>query len=426
MNAVIDPTELAAGIENYPNHKAPDSIKGIFDQRFADIAINDKMSKELISMMYNFINKNDEHVKFFGGNLTGVSRIKFTSADKNELLIDLLDLDVDSIRQEVLQVPGVNADWIISTDIFNMTCQYLVHLFFNNDMAAKKKVDTMIAVLMLLHFKLLGSILHQFFPYRVDERLAMATYAAMSMKFALKRLGTWYKVLDERCHDIIAHDSIHLTTIKRFNDTEAIRYMIQDIQNRMRIRAKKIHATMRIVADQDKRMLTVSGTVNLDGEVIVREVSRNTAAYSKYLDRIILSEREFIKPELITVIAAEMKSMPEVPLEDTLRDIVRRATKKDRQLDDLKTQLLGHLFDQMSQNPDLAKAMKDPALFLNKLKYIYMASRSNDPAVLKLRDLSTKIVTKAVKIRTTATIASIRTGLLLYIVLRTLTMKKYS
>lgn len=416
-------TDVSAGLEAYGTSSA--TIKEIFDRHLKHLTIDNKLGKKLSAEMYSFINKNDEHIRFFGGNLTGTYRIKFTSTDKNEILIHLLDLDADAVRHEVLQVEGVNSDWIISTDIFNMTMQYLVHCFYNTDMPTKNKMDAMIAVLMLLHFKLLGSILHQFFPYRVDERLAMATYAAMSMKFALKRLGTWYRAIDERCQDVIAHDSPHLSTIKRFNETEAIRYMIQDIQNRMRIRAKKIHAMMRMVADQDKRMQTVSGTVTLDGVVVVREINRSTAEYSKYLNRIVLSEREFIKDELITVIAAEMKSMPEVPLNDTLKAIVQRAMKKDKQFEELKSLMLAHLFEEMAHNPDLASAMKDPALFLNKLKYLYQSSKTTDPDVLKMRDLATKMVIKAVKIRTAATIASIRTGLQLYIVLRMLTMKKY-
>ena len=166
-------------------------------------------------------------------------------------------------------------------------------------------------------------------------------------------------------------------------------------------------------------------SVTLDGEVIVREITRSTAEYSKYLNKIVLSEREFIKEELIVVIASEMKSMPEVPLMDTLKAVVGRAVKRDKQFEELKTLMLAHLFEEMSHNPELSRAMKDPALFLNKLKYLYQSSKTTDPDVLRMRDLATRIVIKSVKIRTAATIASIRTGLQLYIVLRMLTQKHY-
>lgn len=404
-----------------------DSIKAIYAEEAKHVVFNDRLAKRITDMMYGFVNRDEESIKFFGGNLTGTHRIKFTNADKNELLIDILDIDYENIRKQVLKVPGVNADWIVSTDVFNMTCQWMTYQLYNSNLNAKKRHDTMVNTIMILHFKLLGSILHQFFPYRVDERLAMATYAAMSLKFALKRLGTWYASLEERSEDVISPKSIHLNTIKNFDDTEEIRYMIQDIQNRLRIRVKKIHATMRMVADQDKRMMTVSGTVNLDGEVVVREVSRNTSMYTKYLDRIVLNRDEFIKAGLVSVVSSEMgRSMPQVPLEDTLDYFVSASIKRDKNAEALRTMITTHLFQELSKDPDLARAMNDHALFINKLKLIYMASRSSDPLVLKMRDTATKITMKAVKIRTAATIAAIRTGLILYTVLRILTMKKYS
>ena len=400
------------------------SIKAIYAEEAKHVVINDRLAKRITDMMYGFANRDEETIKFLGGNLTGTYRIKFTNADKNELMIDILDIDYENIRKQVLKLPDVNADWIVSTDVFNMTCQWVTYMLYNSNLNAKKRHDTMVNIMMILHFKLLGSILHQFFPYRVDERLAMATYAAMSLKFALKRLGTWYASLEERCEDVISPKSIHMNVIKNFEGTEEIRYMIQDIQNRLRIRVRKIHATMRMVADQDKRMMTVSGTVNLDGEVVVREVARNTSAYTKYLDRIILNEREFFKEELAVIIVSEVKC-PKTPLEDVIKYFVSASIKRDKNAELLRSTITANLFQELSDDHDLARAMKDHALFINKLKYIYMASRSSDPLVLKLRDLATKITMKATKIRTTATIASIRTGLMLYVVLRMLTKNKY-
>lgn len=400
------------------------SIKAIYAEEAKHVVINDRLAKRITDMMYGFANRDEETIKFLGGNLTGTYRIKFTNADKNELMIDILDIDYENIRKQVLKLPDVNADWIVSTDVFNMSCQWVTYMLYNSNLNAKKRHDTMVNIMMILHFKLLGSILHQFFPYRVDERLAMATYAAMSLKFALKRLGTWYASLEERCEDVISPKSIHMNVIKNFEGTEEIRYMIQDIQNRLRIRVRKIHATMRMVADQDKRMMTVSGTVNLDGEVVVREVARNTSAYTKYLDRIILNEREFFKEELAVIIVSEVKC-PKTPLEDVIKYFVSASIKRDKNAELLRSTITAHLFQELSDDHDLARAMKDHALFINKLKYIYMASRSSDPLVLKLRDLATKITMKATKIRTTATIASIRTGLMLYVVLRMLTKNKY-
>ncbi|MNR52451.1 hypothetical protein D3C85_1723040 [compost metagenome] len=55
-----------------------------------------------------------------------------------------------------------------------------------------------------------------------------------------------------------------------------------------------------------------------------------------------------------------------------------------------------------------------------------MASRMVDPTLLKMRDLADTIVNKSSTSKNKAMQASLRTGLQLYIVLRTFTMNYYS
>ena len=140
------------------------SIKAIYAEEAKHVVINDRLAKRITDMMYGFANRDEETIKFLGGNLTGTYRIKFTNADKNELMIDILDIDYENIRKQVLKLPDVNADWIVSTDVFNMTCQWVTYMLYNSNLNAKKRHDTMVNIMMILHFKLLGSILHQFFP----------------------------------------------------------------------------------------------------------------------------------------------------------------------------------------------------------------------------------------------------------------------
>ena len=61
-----------------------------------------------------------------------------------------------------------------------------------------------------------------------------------------------------------------------------------------------------------------------------------------------------------------------------------------------------------------------------RLRNQLMASRSSDPTVLKLREWTEKLVRNAVKTRNQPVIASVRTGVLLYVALRTLTKSYYS
>lgn len=402
------------------------TIAAVFEHHCKDLKVNDKFVNALTSLMYGFVHKNDEHAEFFGGNLTGVQKVRFLTSDQNDLLIDMLDLDPQAVKKDVFTVPGVNEEWKRSTDVYNLACQWLSHVIFNSSLSQKKKDEGLFAIFMLIHFKLLSSLLQHNFRYPVDPQLAKATFAALSMKFALKRHGSWYKSLEERSKDIYSKSSIHIKTIELFKDTEAIRYMIQDIQNRIRIRIRKIWATMAMVIEQDKRRLSVTGSVSLDGGMSPRDVMRNTSKYTKYAKTIVLSDREFIKQELITLLVrSHLRTMPEAPFIAVLHYFVSQSGRNDPKSVQLLDNTLIYVFEQMSKNPDLGRALKDPDYFLTKLRNIYTSSKSTEPELLGIRALADEIVTSAVKIKTAATIASLKTGLMLYIALRVLSKSTY-
>ena len=63
---------------------------------------------------------------------------------------------------------------------------------------------------------------------------------------------------------------------------------------------------------------------------------------------------------------------------------------------------------------------------LSRLRGVYMSSRSTDPILIDLRERTEKIVEIATNNKNPSNLASTRTGVLLYIVLRTFTMKHYA
>ena len=64
-------------------------------------------------------------------------------------------------------------------------------------------------------------------------------------------------------------------------------------------------------------------------------------------------------------------------------------------------------------------------LVLVKMRAIYMSSRSIQDDLVEVRELASEITEDAVTSRNASVKASVRTGLLLYLVLRSLTMKHY-
>lgn len=393
---------------------------------FGDLAVDQALFKTLHEYSSEFVNRNEEHIRFFGGNLLGVHQVRFKASDKNTFLDEILNLDEYDIREAILKLPSIKEHWIRATDVMNLSCLYLTHVIYNIQnakLSPKDKEKAMIDTLMILHFKFFGSILAHYFNYPADEKTALATYAALSKKFAIKQYGNWYNVFENRCQDIVAANSIHRETLTRFDDDAAIIYMITDTQGRLKSIVKKIYAVFELVRTQNAKILSTGGTVVLDGKSIVKDVARSYTPYRRYLQEIINERGRFIKSELVEVIGSAMHTMPEKLLHDALNYMVDNQNDKD--VVALLDETLLHAFDYLANDRRAQDKFSDLAGMIAKLRAIYMSSRSSDPSLLKMRSLGEKILKKVMVGRSVAVIASVRTGLMLYIVLRTFSMKHY-
>jgi hypothetical protein len=405
---------------------AKQNILTVFEEECKHVAIDAKLLKRVHAYKASFANRNEDHVRFFGGNLLGVYPIRFKTSDRIEWIDDVLSINDDVIRDRIIALPTVDESWVRGTDVMNLSCVYLVHAIYTSRLSAKDKDQGMMDVLMVFHYKLLTSLMAHFFKYPADEGVALAVYAALSKKFALKQYGNWQAMLEARCRDIIDSNSIHLRTIQRFDDDAAIQYMITDIQGRLRGIIKKLWIVFDTVRAQDARILSVGGTIELDGKQVVRDMARNYVPYKRYLHEIAGDRTRFIKPELIQVIGNAMHTMPDKLLADTLEYVCanyKSASGKD--IETLLDETLLHAFEYLHHDDSSFIRSNDLTTLITKLRAVYMSSRSTDPSLMKMRDLSERIVRKAIKSKNPSTIAAVRTGLMLFITTRTFAMRHY-
>lgn len=402
------------------------NVKSVMDNHCKHLKLDASFAKEVHKYTHGWLNKNEDHIQFFGGNLLGVHTIRFTSSDRNGWLDELLGIDEGDVRRDVVSLPSIDENWKRGTDVVNLSCVYLVHRVYNSTLPIKVKEQLMVDLLLIMQFKLFSSLMAHFFRYPADEAVALATYAALSKKYAIKQAGNWYNVLLERAKDVISSASIHHQTIVKFNDDAAIMYMITDIQGRLRSIVKNLWVVFDKVRTQDAKIMQVGGMVNLDGKMVVRDVARNFTPYMRYLREIIQDANTFIKPELIEIIASAQHTMPAELLNQALLYMSDAAKSSNKDVDDLLNETMLHAFAYLSKDRRAQEAMGDLGSLIAKLRALYMASRSSDPALLKMRTLGERILKKAVKSKSSSTLAAVRTGLFLYIVLRTFAKGHYS
>lgn len=411
------------------------NVKSLFDAECADLKIDRKFLRDLQTYRQNFANKNEDHVAFFGGHLMGVQDVRFTKTDRIEWFTSVLgDIDEDGLQEELLKletlVPDPKKIRYVSTDVMNLSCLWVVHALYRSNLPEKDKQQGMMDALLVLQYKFITSILAYWFPNKADEAVAVATYARLPKKYKLKELGSWGKLLEYRAEQNLIKDSPHHKnkTFQNFNDDFNIIYMVNDIQGRIKGYLKNIRDEFEIVRrDPSALIRSTSNTgVNIDGEVVVRDRKNTYATYRSYLESTMADRNSFIIRELVEIVASTMPKLPLHNMVQCLEYMAKNSSKikGDPNVVRLVDLTLEHLFDFIASNRSSINT-KDIAGVLSKLRNLYTASRANNDLLLEMRDVGEKVVMKAVKTKNANLVKSIRTGAILYLVARCLTINYY-
>jgi hypothetical protein len=405
-----------------------DSIKSIFEEECAHIKIDKILLKKVSVMEASFVNKKQEHIEFFGGSLTGVQTVRFTDDDRDKLFIDILEVDDHILEDRLHALKDIEASRIISSDVFNLSCIWLIHAFDNSKLLdEEQRNEGKLRVCLYLQYKFLTSILFRFFRYPADPEVAAATYAQLSYKYVLKQQGSWGGALKFRANEVIAMHSIWATTIKKLDDDYRVVQMLNDVQGRVKDMLKNIMALHMKVSEQGTRISSNKALVETDGEIVLKDKTKNIGIYTRYIRSIIPDKNSFIRQELVDVVANAMLTMPPKLLVQTLEWCSTNYRHLDNNIVEEATDLImEYSFDYLSEHKELLRSKGDLVTFITKLRGSYMSSRSTDEKLMRIRDLSEQIVNNATKTKNESVIASVRTGFMLYINLRAFCRSHYS
>lgn len=409
------------------------NVKFLFEEYCGHVEINTAFVRKLQAYRQNFANKNEDHVTFFGGNLMGVQEVKFLPSDRARWFEELLDIDDAGLQDELITLKTLVPDPLrirfVSTDVMNLSCLWLCHKIANSTKLPNNlREAAMIDCLLVLEYKFITSILAYWFPHRADEAVAVATYARLTKKFKLKEVGSWGALLLYLAEHMLGKTSPHYKpqTIEKFTNDYDIVYMVNDIQGRIKDYLKNIRDEFEIVRrDPNASIRTTSNTVTIDGEVLVKNKKNVYSTYRRYINEVMSDKNSFIVPELTNIVVGSMPKLPYKNMLDTLTYMTQNVGMRgDSNVNKLTDLVLEHLFEFLATNRATVNTA-DIASVLGKLHNLYKASRAANPLLLQIRDVGTKVVRKSVKTRNEALVSSIRTGVILYVVLRTVTMNHY-
>lgn len=410
-----------------------DLLKRVFDAECSGVVIDAKFITLLTNYMNRLVYKNDEHTRFFGGILIGVERVKYLDSDRNDWFFDILKQDeyvlTDAIKDRAGTVSSIREQWEVSGDTMNLSCVWLCEKIYNSSLSQKLKDEGMTAVLFVLQFKFFTSRLNQHFKYPLSPAVAEAIVKNMSMRYDVKQAGTWLGYFMQRCNTYLQPTWKYRDVIRKMDDDEDVVQMLNAVQGTIRETLKDIYRIFLMVKDQKQSIHIKGNMIEHDGEEALRDLSQGHNSYRTYLLSIVGDQTNFIKAELIDVISGLMANMSPKHLETTLIWLSSGAnlgsSKEIRQfLEDTLVHAFNYLSD--SDNRVVMKNTSDLPGMLAALRGAYMSSRSTDPLLMKLREKCERYAKKATGNKSEAVLAGIRTGVLLYIVLRTMTKRHYT
>ena len=405
-----------------------DIIKRVFEKECGDLKIDNKLVKRLSQFTNEFINKNEEHVNFFGSNLLGVYTARYLPSDKDHWFADVLDIDDTSLTDQLHDLDEINSEYKRISDVVNLTSIWLTYKVLNSkELSTSNKQKAMVDIIFMLQVKFLTSVLSYYIKYPTDPEVAQAVYESLSLKFGLRQHGSWGAFLLARSEEIVSKQSIHYPTFQRFDNTDAIFYAITDIQGRIKEVVKKMMGLLIEINNNKGRIVTTASTVEINGEVILKDKKNNYSKYIRYIHMNITDKPTFIRTEVVKIVADAMHTMPERLLLDTLSYCsINYGQRNSDEIGELIDEVLLHAFEFLNKNKNLVNKTMDLPLITTRLRSLYMASRMSDPSLIKAKDLADSIVSKSVNAKNKAILSSLRTGLELYIVLRAFTMDYYS
>lgn len=402
------------------------SLKELFDEHLGRIKFNQALANEFYRFQVEFVNKNEDHMAFFGGKMLGVQVVRFTEQDYTKFF-DIIDLDRDRVKYEIVNyVDAIPESWKVANDVFSETCMYLIHRFLTSPlMSEERRERAALDVALTFNYRWIAALIRDYFRFPADPKLAQATYANLSQRFLIKKLGSWQEVMTYRANEMIAKEGLHRQTFLRYNDDGEIVRALNDSQGRIRDMVKNVYAEMvKAHNSGDKIHMTGSTTIDSDGVDVIKDRVHGLESYTNYLLSVIPDRNSFIKQELVQVIVQVMYTMQERGFVKVLDWISLNIATKP-QVEEFVRLTLIHSFNYLSEHGSILKNTKDLAGLLAKLKGIYNSSRSSDEDLLKLRDLGTSLIGESIGKTNEQTVAAIRTGILLYICLRAYTKHHY-
>lgn len=392
----------------------------VFDKHFKDAKIDRVFIERVYRYQVAFLNRDAEHLAFFGSNLIGVHVIRFRVADILKFFKDVCDVDYNAIKKDLSEVSTVVQEYKITSDPMNLTIMYLIHRILTSPKLSESQRERGAYDMALIFFyRCIAIRQSDYFHFPADPKIAQAAYAQLSNMYLIKREGTWRGVMEYRAKRLLEKKGLHYEALVSFTDDGAITYAISDSENRIRNLYNQYYKVFHKAYTEGSRINSTSSTmIDADGEEKIREKVKSTEQYVNYIRTAILDKHGFVRIDLIKAIIDINTNTSQRTLTATLEWLSDHygETKYHKRIDDWLNLIIVHSFHLLQQAD--ATDTRDYPSMLTLLKNLYLSTRSSDKELMEIRKIGDELIKAANGSVNKSLAMATRTATILYITLR--------
>lgn len=407
------------------------NLKEIFDE-YCHVSIDKKFLERITKWRNKFYSKNSEHVGFFSSASFGLYIPKWTSEEDDEWLTEIIGIDEEEVADYVYELPSINKDFQVSSNILSISFIYLMHKATINKSLSSADNDKVRKTLMeVLVARYMTSIMYKYF-YRgkTSPEVSTEVFERLSKRFDLKVAGNWKNWIEMKAEGFVLGDDqrqdakyAKQEVFQRFEDELVVR-KLNSIKSQLNKAAIEINSVFRqVLEDQDKIASKSALSMSVDG-LYLADLVRDQTKYLHYQDAIFIDKNTFIKEDLLAVIEQSMPTISSNIFRGALEWILdnQMESKYKRKIMEVRHDILIYAI----------QLIKDENLHTNdlvqvgyRLRQNILSGKNNDRTVLKVRKMIDEFIVKFRPQSKGKLVSLERSAIMIYIVLRTLAMNYY-
>lgn len=399
------------------------SAKEVFDAN-TRFKVDNGFCNKVLMFVVNFINFNDNHTEFFGGALLGVHPIAFgNTRDGKRWLEEILGIeDMEDCQLDLTNTPNIDKNFHVSSNVVTQSFVYTCHRVLSSNLKEEIKYEVAKHLIFIMHARWLTGMMKKRFPYPTDPSIALALFESLDDRTDLKMTGSWYNLLMFRAITILDETKgIHVNVFREYsNDLNTVR-AINDLEGRLSKSISALTEKFYIIRDTQSRILESSSMNDIDGEMTLREYRSSVNSLKTDIDAIAKDQRDFIKEELIGF-TKEATSTCDVTL---LRQVLLHYTDNYQAIPTYPKALESIVVYIYNMSKSGNVKMDDIGAIVAKMTALFRSSGTKKDEVVLIKSYMSEIVENAIpKARDNLKVGT-RISLMIYLVLRILTIHRY-